>query len=327
MKKFFIFMAILATMTSSCKKKSQTIQFPRIIQIKGIAQNPEGIEFDKRDQTFLLSSLNAAPIIKVFRDGTYKKFTSGEKFPLSTAGLQIDEKRNRLLAASFNGMELMDKNPKTKGTAHLRIYNLKTGVLQKDINLSSLAPKAKAYFANDIAVDAQGNVYISDWYANLIYKVDAKGQASIFWKNQTKISGSPNGLDFHPKGYLLVSLLKVNKKGLYSNFGLVKIPINAPHSATQVKISHPKFSGFDGMVINNKGNIIGISNDRKSPGGNILVELTSKNDWKSANVINVKSINPSTTLAITPNEQYFVIHQDFSNNFAKNWKIERIQFQ
>jgi len=74
--------------------QAETITYPKTITINGVAQNPEGIEYDKNDHTFLLSSLNAAPIIKVNLDGTYKPFTSGEKFPLSTAGLQIDYKHN-----------------------------------------------------------------------------------------------------------------------------------------------------------------------------------------------------------------------------------------
>jgi len=91
--------------------------FPGVVKIENVAQNPEGIEFDKTDNTFLLSSLNAAPILKINLDGTYVPFTKGEPFPMSTAGLQVDYKRNRLLAAAFNGTELLDDDPKTKGAA------------------------------------------------------------------------------------------------------------------------------------------------------------------------------------------------------------------
>lgn len=296
------------------------------INIKGIAQNPEGIEYNKNDNTFLLSSLNASPIIKVNSDGTYKAFTSGEKFPLSTAGLHIDYERNRLLVAGFNGMELMDKNPKTKGISHLRIYNLTTGVLEKDIDLSHLSPKSNSYFANDVAVDNKGNVYISDWYAGLIYMVDTKGKASIFWKNNSGIKAEPNGLDVHYDGYLLVSLIKIDKKGIYSKHGLIKIPIGSPESSSIVDIKSPKFSGFDGMVITPKGNIIGVTNNNKVAGGNMLIELSSDDNWKSAKVINSKSITASTTVAITPKDKNYVINQDFSRNFAKTWTIEQIKF-
>ena len=332
MKKVFILIAAIAVMATSCKTTSNSsksdgdIAFPDAIKIEGVALNPEGIAYNKNDHTFLLSSLNAAPIIKVNLDGTFTPFTSGEKFPLSTAGLEIDYKRNRLLVAGFNGMELMDKDAATKGTAFLRIYNLKTGVIEKDINLSYLAPDAETYFANDITVDANGNVYISDWNARVIYKVDMDGNASLFWTNETGVSSGPNGLDFHPDGYLLVSLVAVNGKGLYTDFGLVKIPVNDAKAAKLVEFSNPGFTGFDGMVLAANGNIIGVTNDGKMPGGNTLIELSGKKGWTSAKVVNTKAIKGSTTVALTPGNKNFVINQDFSNPMATTWTIEQIKF-
>ncbi len=332
MKKIITLIAVVTVIAISCKttsnsnKKEAITKFPNLIKIEGIAQNPEGIEFNKNDNTFFLSSLNASPIIKVNLDGTFKPFTSGEKFPLSTAGIQIDNKRNRLLVAGFNGTELMDKDPKTKGTAFLRIYNLKTGVIEKDINLSSLLPDASAYFANDIAIDDKGNAYISDWYARVVYKVDLEGNPSVFWKNETGIKSGANGLDFHPDGYLLVSILNVNEKGLYADYGLVKIPVNDAKSAKIVNISNSGFTGFDGMVLKANGNIVGVTNNGTAPGGNTLIELSSNDNWKSAKVINSKTIPASTTVAVTPNDNNYVINQDFTKPMKEDWTIEQIKF-
>lgn len=317
---------IIIACSSANKEYLPSTHFPESIKIEGVAQNPEGVAFNKKDNTFLLSSLNAAPIIKVNLDGTFKPFTSGEKFPLSTAGLQIDYKRNRLLVAGFNGTELFDEDPTTKGTAYLRVYNLETGVIEQDINLSFLAPDASAYFANDIAVDNDGNVYISDWYAHIIYKVDLDGKPSIFWTNETGIPSGPNGLDFHPDGYLLVSILNVNDKFIYVDYGLVKISVKDPKSAKVVEFSNSGYTGFDGMFINAKGNVVGVTNNGTSPGGNMLIELSEKNDWKSAKVINARAITASTTVAVTPDNKQYVINQDFSDDSAKTWTIEQIKF-
>lgn len=341
MNKIILIFAVLSLVITSCKtdikstgKKDNTtmsvekeeITFPELIKLKGIAQNPEGIEFDKNDNTFLLSSINAGPIIKVNLDGTFKPFTSGENFPLSTAGLEIDYKRNRLLVAGFNGTELMDNDPKTKGAAFLRIYNLKTGIIEKDINLSGLLPNASAYFANDIAVDDKGNVYVTDWYARAVYKVDTDGSPSVFWKNETGIESGANGIDFHSGGYLLVSLLTVNKKGLYDNYGLVKIPVNDAKSAKVIKFENEGFKGFDGMVIKSNGNVVGVTNNGTTAGGNTLVELSSNDNWKSAKVINSKSIPASTTVAITPSNKYYLINQDFTKPMKEDWTIQQVKF-
>ncbi len=311
---------------SSSKIEEQKINLPEVVKITGIAQNPEGIEFDKSDNTFLLSSLNAGPIIKVSLDGTYKPFSSGEKFPLSTAGLEIDYQKNRLLVAGFNGTELMDKDPKTKGTSFLRIYNLKTGVIEKDINLSSLVPDAQAYMANDIAVDSKGNVYVTDWYARVVYKVDLDGNATVFWKNNTGIESGANGIDFHKDGYLLVSLVSVSEIGLYENYGLVKIPTNDPKSSKVVEFSNQGFTGFDGMVLKENGNVIGVTNNGTTPGGNTLIELSSTDNWNSAKVVNSKSIPASTTVAVTPSNKYYVINQDFTQPMKEDWTVEQVKF-
>jgi sugar lactone lactonase YvrE len=301
-------------------------KIPNLIKIEGVAQNPEGIEFDKNDNTFLLSSLNAGPIIKIKADGTYKPLTSGEDFPLSTAGLQIDYKRNRLLVAGFNGTELMDDDPKTKGIAYLRIYNLQTGVIEKSINLSSLLPDASAYFANDIAIDDKGNAYVSDWYARVVYKVDLEGNATVFWTNETGIPSGANGLDFHPDGYLLVSILTVNDKGHYADYGLVKIPVDNPKSAKVVKITNTGFTGFDGMVLKADSKVVGVTNNGTAAGGNTFIELSSNDNWESAKVINTKSIKASTTVAVTPENDYYIINQDFTKPMKEDWTIQQVKF-
>lgn len=158
-----------------------------------------------------------------------------------------------------------------------------------------------------------------------MYKVDLEGNPSIFWKNETGISSGANGLDFHPDGYLLVSILSVNDKGLYADYGLVKIPVNDPASAKLVSVSDG-FTGFDGMVLKENGNIIGVTNNGTSPGGNTLIELSSNDDWKSAKVINSKTIPASTTVAVTPDNKIFVINQDFTKPMKEEWIIERIEF-
>ena len=329
MKKPFVPAALAAVLSLPAAFASDGVQprLPDTITVEGVAQNPEGIEYDKNDRTFLLSSLNAGPIIKVNPDGSWRPFTSGEGFPLSTAGLQIDYPRKRLLAAGFNGMELMDKDPATRGASWLRVYDLKTGKLTREVDLTPLASRAKALFANDIAVDEAGNIYVSDWYAGLIYKVNGDYEASVFWRNETGIPGGPNGLDFHPDGYLLVSVISVDDKGIYSAHGLVKVPLDHPDEAAVVQIEDPRFAGFDGMVITASGKVVGITNDGKSGGGNRLLELASDDGWRSARVVAAKAMTPGTTVAVTPEGGNYVIHQDFADNQRKTWTIENIRFQ
>lgn len=295
--------------------------YPDEIVVSGVAQNPEGIELDTTTDSFFLSSLNAGAILRVEMDGSHTPFSSGEPFPLSTAGLQIDHARNRLLAAGFNGAELLDEDPETRGVSFLRVYDLDTGAHRQDVSLSTLLPDASAYFANDIAVDADGNAYISDWYAGVVYKVDVEGNASVFWTNTSVVPGGPNGLDAHPNGYLLVSVLNDPS---YSEYALVKVPFDAPESAAEVQIASADFHGFDGMVLTSTGAVVGVTNDGASPGGNVLLELESNDGWVSANVTARVAIPASTTVARTEYDDYFVINQDFSDGTATSWTIQHI---
>ena len=155
------------------------------------------------------------------------------------------------------------------------------------------------------------------------------GDLLTYQQYRDLIPSGPNGLDFHPDGYLLVSILNVDDKFLYADYGLVKIPLNDPKSAKIVKIvkiANSGYTGFDGMVLNAKGNVVGVTNNGKTPGGNTFIELSGKNDWESAEVINSKTITASTTVAVTPDNKQYVINQDFSNDSAKTWTIERIKF-
>ncbi len=297
---------------------------PQSIIIAGVAQNPEGIEYNHQTQTFLLSSLNAGPILAVGLDGTHTPFANGEAFPMSTAGLQLDPARTRLLAAAFNGTELFDEDPQTRGLSHLRIYDLKTGALERDIDLSSLLPDAPMYFANDVAVDDDGNAYVSDWFAGVVYRVDLDGTASVLWTNEFVVPGGPNGLDVHPDGYLLVSLLN---DGTYSEHALVKVPLDDPGSASEVAVSGTEFSGFDGMVLTSEGTVIGVTNDGVAPGGNLLLELSSADDWATARIDHSTAITTSTTVAVTPESKNYVINQDFTDAMATTWIIERIDLR
>jgi len=190
-----------------------------------------------------------------------------------------------------------------------------------------LAPSGSdAFFANDVAVDNLGNAYVSDWYAKVIYKVTLDGKPSLFWKSEFTGKGGPNGLDYHPDGYLLVSLLSVDQKGLYSNYGLVKIPVDSRKTATMVKIKGTGFAGFDGMVINDRGHVIGVSNNSKVPGGNMLLELEGSSNWESAEIVQARPITNSTTVAITPENMKYVINQDFTDGNRVNWTIEKIDW-
>ncbi len=57
--KTILSIAVAITITTGCTATNSNIELPSKVLVKNLAQNPEGIEYDKNDNTFLLSSLNA----------------------------------------------------------------------------------------------------------------------------------------------------------------------------------------------------------------------------------------------------------------------------
>jgi len=323
MKKTILKVAIIAATLTSCKKDKISVvetNYPDMITSISVGLNPEGIEYNKNTQKFYLSSLNGGKIVAVDLNGNTAQFTSGEPYPITSVGLQIDYANNRLLVACANAQEIFDNDPTTKGVSILRVYNLNTGAFIKDVNLSSLVPLAPQYFANDLAVDNNGNVYVTDFGAWVIYKVDKSYNASVFLSDTNKLK-QPNGIDFHPDGYLLASQLDFP---IFAQYKLVKIPVNNPAATSSITVITPMFRGFDGFVLNSANNIVGITNNGTMQ--NTVIELKSSDGWQSASLVASKQINSSTTLAQIPGNIYYAINNDFQNPMATNWIIQRVKF-
>lgn len=63
------------------------------------------------------------------------------------------------------------------------------------------------HFANDLALDAQGQVYVTDSFSPVIYKLDAQGKASVFVRSEwfTCEGFNLNGIVWYADGHLLVN--------------------------------------------------------------------------------------------------------------------------
>jgi len=289
-------------------KIKESDYYPHQITFHAPGQNPEGIEYNPKTNTFYLSAINKDPqIISVDFDGAVQPFSNDKQTTaFASFGLHVDLKNNRLLACENGGK-----------VGNLAIYNLKNGDLEHTINLSSLLPEKESYQINDLVVDALKNIYVTGRLEDAIYKVDANLKPSIFFQKEgfTK----PNGIVYHPEGYLLISFSNANSS-------LVKIPIKNSQAAEIVTIKDFDFKGFDGMVLNEKGNIIAVTFAPDANGNHFVIELSSDDNWKTSNIVNSKKINKSTTIAQVKPNLYYVINQDWQNKKAENWTLEKVVF-
>jgi len=267
-------LAGVLVLTSACKKDSDTrvnasTALPRTLNFVQPGLYPEGTQYDSQSGRFLVSSQTAGRIGQVTADSTeitntstYSIFADNDQL-ISTIGLNLDASRNRLLAAvSDPGY---NKERSTSATlrklAAVAVFNRSTGTLGEVINLSNLADATKPHFANDIAIDAQGNAYVTDSFAPIIYKItfngDGKGTASVWLMNSALSAPAGafglNGIVYHPSGYLLVAKSDEGK--------LLKIPVaTVPGTATTTPgtittVALPtglSLSGADGLqLVNN----------------------------------------------------------------------------
>ncbi|HEO65399.1 MAG TPA: hypothetical protein ENI73_05945, partial [Spirochaetes bacterium] len=197
----FLMVFILVSLNSceSNHKPSSPI-LPSSLSINSPGLYPEGLAYDRKSHAFYISSVKKGKITKVSLDGKHQVFADDKRL-ISSLGLKVDEKRNRLIVCVADPGVGEKSSKSTRGMlAGLMIYNLKNGKKVKYINLGKMA--SGPHVANDLALDNNGNIYITDSFSPVIYKVNRKGKTSILM-NDEKIAAPKgafglNGILYHP---------------------------------------------------------------------------------------------------------------------------------
>ncbi len=243
---------------------------------------PEGIEYDPSREAFLVSSAVAGAISLIRTDGSFSNLVPQGIFNGNgTFGLQIDTLNNRLLAVGAN---IQDPT-----VAWLFRFNLEDGALIDSVDLASLptGPGLPLNFVNDVAVDNEGNAYVTNSDRGIIYKVDVDGEASIFFQDNSFTPPNPvtqngfNGIEYHEDGYLLV-VHSLNDK-------IYKIMIDDPSEITEVSLPDGFLRSGDGMFLDDDELVV-ISNaaneaanpDDSDPVVPFITKFMSSDDWNSA---------------------------------------------
>jgi sugar lactone lactonase YvrE len=246
---------------------------PDTIRVQEPGLYPEGIEWDGARGRFLLSSLSRGTVTAVSDDGSHSTLVD-DSAGLSSVGLQVSG--DRLLVATSDVRAAFDST--AQGRALLGIYDLASGRRLRLVDLGALFPSGR-HFANDVAVDADGNAYITDSLSPVIYRVTPDGQASIFVQD-TALGGHGfglNGIDFDPAGFLLVAM--------DAERALLRIPLADPGSLTRVRLDEP--FAADGMVLRPDGHLVAVAATFPAGGGRHeeLLEVASDDGWSSAHIV------------------------------------------
>lgn len=257
---------------------------------------PEGIAYVSKDATFLVSSLRTGVIGRVTKEGKYQPFIKDDKL-ISSLGLLLDEKHNALWVAICDlGLSTRSKDATKTKLAAVAVYDATTGARKAYYDLSNLAEGA--HLANDLTMDANGNVYVTDSFAPVIYKIDTKGKSSIFAKSDLfKGEGvNLNGIIYHPDGYLLA--VKYNSGELF------RISVKNPKDITKIQLSET-LKGGDGLVLMSKEKLVVVQNQ----GVDSVNELVSTDGWRSAQVKSKKkSVQSFPTTGVKVGQSVFALN-------------------
>ncbi|MFV2058953.1 MAG: hypothetical protein ACC707_21040 [Thiohalomonadales bacterium] len=303
------------------------------ILIKNESLYPEGISYDVHNKLFYVSSVARGEIWRVNQAGESELFIKNDLFP-STIGLQVDAKRNRLIVGIADPGVGGNSTAKTVGKlAGVAIYDLTSKEKLAYYNLAPLGSHSR-HFANDIAIDEKGNIYVTDSFSPVIYKIDEYGRAGIFvsypkWDVAEGKFGL-NGIVYHPDGMLIVSH--------YDSGKLYKIDVKNPTNIKEIvpnEFSQKwKITGLDGLLLRNDKTLIAVNVDPSGrENGNAVYRLLSNDGWGSFEISGVMPTSNTypTTLTIA-DDSLFVLHSNLLELFTgnkvpvKTFEIEKVSF-
>jgi sugar lactone lactonase YvrE len=289
---------------------------------------PEGIAWNPRAGAFLVSSLRGGQLGLVYPDGRYRRFSIGKGL-ITTSGMLVDAERNRVLVCNEDVGVSLSSVPGTRNrVAQVLEFNLDTGALQQTYDLSSLSRGPT--LANDLALDAQGNIYVTDSFQPQIYKIDrATRQVSILVRSARLMPADApaaaqgtqpylNGIVSHPDGYLIAAD--------YTRGLLWKVTLDSAPAISEIRLPQ-RLKGPDGLRLKNAHELVIVQSfpgAKGSMSGDVTL-LSSNDGWASAYITAVATpseLDGPTGAALRDGEVW-VVNSRYPRLFADVAQAER----
>lgn len=320
-----ILVIVCCGLVASCAEESETLPkvsavpttavqsaggWPDVIVAERNKFLPEGVEYDQQGARFLVGSLREGSVYLLERDGSLTPFVEDSEL-VSSVGIEIDQQRGRLLVANSDSSIFGGSGT---GQAKLGVFDLKTGTRLAMVDLAATLEDRTAetvVFANDVTVDDRGTIYVSDTRARVIYRVDQDYKASVFHRFAKTTDFAPNGLVYHPSGFLLIA----------GGEDLYKLSLDesgdASSRASRVQISEA-ISGADGIVWRSDGELAIVANRI-----NRVVVLESNDDWTSASLVGTAAYEVMATTVAVVGDELYVVHPHFQDDGLPS--VERVE--
>ena len=241
---------------------------------------PQSIVYYPAKKQFIVGSMKRGQIGSVNEKGEYTVLLKDSSL-IATSGLKING--NKLYALTGDLGYSANSSEKSKyNVARLVTIDLISNKITAVLNLDTLFHGR--HFVSDLAIDTAGNIYITDTFSPVIYKVRPDGRSSV-WVNSEQFNSEGrnlNGIVFHKNGFLLVA----TKSGQ-----LYKIDTKDSSNISEVEIEGD-FKGVNGLQFT-PNHLLVMS---QAQGYNQVHILNSNNSWKTARVLrtdNYKYIYPN----------------------------------
>lgn len=278
---------------------------PHVINFRSLNLYPEGLTWDPSAQHFIVGSQHHRTIHSVSDAAVVETLISDPTLPENATilGLAIDSIHNRLLALVHSAAPLPPFNA-------LAAYDLRS---RRRVFLSLLDDETpgvitiKRHVANDVAVDFNGNAYVTNSARNFIWKVDKDGEASVFSRSPV-FSESPlavdpdapfsecglNGIAYVSKGYLLV---------VQSNTGKM-FKVNADDGLARRVLLTEDLVWADGIAVRSDGVVLVVSH-------HTLWFIKSHDSWAEGVVYDKTALNQekfATSVTVGGEDRAYVLY-------------------
>lgn len=206
-------------------------------EVQGL-KTPESFIADPSTGNYFISNINGGGPGGKDDDGFITKLDKDGKVINLTF---IDGKNKDIILNAPKGLDIIGNILYVSDIDFVRGFDKETGKLLHDLDFKAFNPSS----LNDLTHDSQGNLYVSDWIGNFIFKIETRNNHKISVVAKGNTLGGPNGLNIHPKTKKLINVTwESGKVQEIDSSGSVKI-----------LVEDKRFKTLDGIDFDNNGNM------------------------------------------------------------------------
>jgi len=246
---------------------SASAQFKAWVMAK-LPDTPEGLGIDSKGNIYA-TLFHTGEVVMLKDDGSYDHIawvpSKEESGKGDLIGLDLDRQDNIYVAykahSKYDATDLRDPfHPSCRDATVTRsgVYKIDS----KTRSVTPLATKADGWpfcFPDDVAVDSQANVYMTDLTYSAIWKISPDGKKVDLWSAHALLNASSRPYSGYPDGVNDLVLDRQEKNIYAVTTGdpmVLRIPIKEDGSAGDPQPLLPTgYSVFDGVELDAKGNI------------------------------------------------------------------------